>query len=316
MTHVLRAALLVLTLTAAACAWFAGGPTEPPPAFAGRAPDRRDLPSRPPRFFAFGAFGTGGAGQRRVAAGLAARARATPADFLVLLGDHFYPDGVDSADDPQWRTKFEQPYADAALQLPCYAVLGNHDHLGRTQAQLDYAATHPRFVLPAPWYAFQVRLPGGRNADFFALDTTQLLEETRVGEEQLHWLATALGQSDARWQIVLGHHPVQSGADRGLADYRMRLEPILRGYGVDLGLFGHDHFSQWLEPKDGLHVAIAGGGGGKDNETQPRPALDVIWSAFGGGFADVALEDERIVVEFSDADGATLRRFEITGGDR
>jgi acid phosphatase len=307
---------LVLPLLAASCAWFAFTPPEPPPAFAGRAADLCIEPPRPPRFFAFGDFGTGGAGQRRVAAGLAARARAKPPDFMVLLGDHFYPDGVDSAADPQWLTKFEQPYADPALQVPCYAVLGNHDHRGRPQAQLDYAATHPRFILPAPWYAFAVRLPGGRHADFFALDTTQLLDETAVCEAQLTWLSAAICESEARWQIVIGHHPVHSGADRGLAGYRARLEPVLRGCGVDLGLFGHDHFSQWLLPKDGLHVAIAGGGGGRDNETEPKPTPFAPFSASGGGFADVVLEDERIVVEFADADGATLRRFEVTGGDR
>jgi len=309
------AALLALQAAASlfsGCAWFAGEPPAPPPAFSGHAPDVSLDPDHAaaPRFFAFGDAGTGGKGQRHVAAGLAARARRTPPDFLLLLGDNFYPDGVASIDDPQWRTAFEEPYADPALARPFYVVLGNHDHHGDVQAQIDYGAGHPRWILPAPWYEFRVALPGGATADFFALDTTQLLDESPVAEAQLEWLAGALGRSRGRWQIVVGHHPFRT-TRKGDDDYRARLEPILRGFGVDLALFGHDHYSQWLAPVDGVHCAIAGGGAAKDNDAATEQSLLALWSESGGGFADVALDTQRIVVEFADADGATKQRFEI-----
>jgi acid phosphatase len=308
------AALLAAASFAAGCSWFAGDPPQPPPAFSGHAPDVALDPARAttPRFFAFGDSGTGGKGQRRVAAGLAARARKTPPDFLLLLGDNFYPSGVESIDDPQWVTAFEEPYGDPALARPFYVVLGNHDHHGDVQAQIDYGAAHPRWILPAPWYEFRVALPGGATADFYALDTTQLLDETPVAEQQLQWLAGALGRSRGRWQVVFGHHPFRSSHKSDDA-YRSRLEPILRGFGVDLALFGHDHYSQWLAPVDGVHCAIAGGGGGRDNDVDAEKSLLALWSESGGGFADVMLDAERIVVEFADADGATRQRFEIPG---
>ncbi|MSR46838.1 MAG: hypothetical protein EXS13_07225 [Planctomycetes bacterium] len=307
---------LLPLLLVANCVWFDRVPKDPPPAFAGHAPDRLDRPTTPPRFFAFGDFGTGGRGQKRVAAGLAARAHTAAPDFLLLLGDNFYPDGVASVDDPLWQTHFEQPYADATLQVPCYVVLGNHDHDGSTQAQLDYALTDPNWLLPAPWYEFRVALQGGGTADFFALDTTQLLDDTPVAETQLQWLADALHQSSSRWQIVVGHHSVRSSKRRGVGGFRNRLEPVLLAYGVDLGIFGHDHVSEWLTPSGGLHVAVAGGGGGSDNDSELEPSVISEWSATGGGFAEVTLGDDRIVVEFCDGDGATQRRFEVTGGDR
>ena len=309
-----RLALLAAAMLATGCAWLSGESAAPPPAFSGHAPDvSRDADNGgPARFFAFGDSGTGGEGQRRVAAGLAARASKAPPDFLLLLGDNFYPDGVESIDDPQWRTAFEEPYGDPALARPFYAVLGNHDHHGDVQAQFDYGAGHPRWILPAPWYEFRVALPGGSTADFFALDTTQLLDETPVAEMQLQWLAGALGRSRGRWQIVFGHHPFRSSRKFD-DDYRARLEPILRGFGVDLALFGHDHYSQWLAPVDGVHCAIAGGGGGSDNDDDPEESLVAIWSEGGGGFADVTLDAQRLVVEFADADGRTLQRFEVEG---
>lgn len=319
----LAALLAALLLPAPGCT---APPRSVPPAFAGRAPDRVLRPAAPPRFFAFGDCGTGGKGQARVAAGMAARAQATPPDFFVLLGDNFYPDGVASSDDSKWRTHFEEPYAAPCFARDFYVALGNHDHRGSVQAQLDYGASHSRWRLPAPWYAFTVALPSGATADFFVLDTTQLVDETEAAAAQLSWLADALGKSSGRWQIVVGHHPVRSTQSRGLADYRERLEPVLCGFGVDLALFGHDHFSQWLPPLssssaargagglDELHVAIAGGGGGTDNADSITPNAAARWSATGGGFADVTLSDEHLVLEFADADGKTQSRFEIAGG--
>jgi tartrate-resistant acid phosphatase type 5 len=46
--------------------------------------------------------------------------------FAVMLGDNLYKTGVSGVDDPQWQTKFEQPYAD--LAFPFHPVYGNHDY--------------------------------------------------------------------------------------------------------------------------------------------------------------------------------------------
>jgi len=44
--------------------------------------------------------------------------------------DNFYAGGVSSVDDPQFDFKFEQVYTDAALQIPWFPILGDHDHCG------------------------------------------------------------------------------------------------------------------------------------------------------------------------------------------
>ncbi|MEM7645869.1 MAG: metallophosphoesterase, partial [Pseudomonadota bacterium] len=48
---------------------------------------------------------------------------------IVLTGDVIYPRGVKSATDKQWKTKFEQPYADLIdYGSVFFSSLGNHDH--------------------------------------------------------------------------------------------------------------------------------------------------------------------------------------------
>ena len=61
------------------------------------------------------------------------------------------PDALASRN-PQWQTKFEQPYAN--LRLPFRPVLGNHDYYGHQQAQLKYRSD--RWRMPARFYHYEV----------------------------------------------------------------------------------------------------------------------------------------------------------------
>jgi len=126
------------------------------------------------RFAAIGDIGTGGPGQKRVAAAIASRARDEPIDFIVTLGDNFYPSGVLGVDDPQWRTTIEGVYADPALAVPFHPTLGNHDHQGLPYAQVWYSRRSGRWQMPAPYYAYAHVLADGTRVDFFALDTEMI----------------------------------------------------------------------------------------------------------------------------------------------
>jgi hypothetical protein len=77
------------------------------------------------RFVAMGDTGKGNQGQKDVGAAIAAHCAARGCDFVQLLGDNIYDSGVTSVDDPQWQTKFEEPYK--LVTQPFYVVLGNHD---------------------------------------------------------------------------------------------------------------------------------------------------------------------------------------------
>ena len=67
-----------------------------------------------------------------------------PINSILLLGDNIYEDGVSSTDDPQFKTKFEDPYR--KINKTFHMCLGNHDYgnsdstigRGRENYQVQY----------------------------------------------------------------------------------------------------------------------------------------------------------------------------------
>jgi acid phosphatase len=271
------------------------------------------------RFFALGDTGTGGPGQRAVAAALAKKARRDGCDFVLLLGDNFYPRGVGSADDPRFERDFEQVYDRDALGVPFFAALGNHDHRGSIAAQIERTDRGTRWCMPGRHYSFTWRLEDGTALDFFAIDTTPIVEREEAGDAELEWIEGALARSQARWKIVFGHHPVRSAMRRGwLGPLSTALEPRLARGGADLYLAGHDHCLQMLGPRDGLACAIAGGGGGADNAAAVEWTDEVEYAATGGGFLAVRATADQLLLEFVRPDGRTqfVRALEKRGAPR
>jgi 3',5'-cyclic AMP phosphodiesterase CpdA len=73
--------------------------------------------------------------------------------------------------------------------------------------------------------------------EVFVLDTN-----ARDLAAQADWLDKKLAASTARWRVATFHHPIfSSGSDRDNPRQRGALLPVLRKYGVDLVLQGHDH---------------------------------------------------------------------------
>jgi hypothetical protein len=96
------------------------------------------------RFLALGDWGLP-EGASEVAAAMARWSRehygGSP-DFILGLGDNFYPSGAqsvnDSCFDTQWADVFLRPHAE--LRVPWWHILGNHDYVysGSPEAQLQY----------------------------------------------------------------------------------------------------------------------------------------------------------------------------------
>lgn len=55
-------------------------------------------------------------------------AECLPPDFILSTGDNFYPSGLISNMDPRFKATFSDMYTAPGLQVPWYAVLGNHDY--------------------------------------------------------------------------------------------------------------------------------------------------------------------------------------------
>lgn len=266
------------------------------------------------RFFGLGDSGTGSPHQHRVGSAIRDKCAAAGCDFGILLGDNFYPDGVESAEDPQSSTKFEQPYADLlAAGIPFRAVLGNHDYadgrdFSRGAHQIAYGQGHPLWLMPATHYVFE-----DARALFVALDTTALdAGRPRAEAEQARMVEQAAAANSRPWLIAVGHHPFASNGTNGNA--RGRLERFLSSQicpRADLYLSGHDHNLQVLSvPSCRALLAISGGGG---YATYALPGGQAaLFQSQALGFAYVSVEATRLTVELVGADGQTLFTHTLT----
>ena len=89
-------------------------------------------------------------------------------DFVLLLGDNVYPDGIGKG----LAKHFEEPFKeliDSGVKF--YAVLGNHDIRRGTEVQINYLHFN---MGGRRFYSFKV---GDGLVEFFALDSTPLSEE-------------------------------------------------------------------------------------------------------------------------------------------
>jgi len=268
------------------------------------------------RFMVIGDMGTGRLDQHKVAAAMALRAKSDCVDFLLTVGDNFYEDGVESVDDPQWKTKFVDVYSDPALQLPIYPSLGNHDHHGNPMAQVEYSQSNKNWRMPALYYTFTRTLGDGTTVQYFAIDSDPILMQTTAARAQLTWLDQELGKSGARWKLVYGHHPLYShvGRARELERKTMiaALEPIFTKHKVDVYLAGHDHTLEMLKPIIGVNYVISGGGAGPDKAYEVAWTNEAYYAATLGGFTVVRVGKKEIVIEFVRLDGKTQYAHTIT----
>jgi len=266
-------------------------------------------------FIAMGDWGRDGQfGQQDVADQMGRTAAETGTQFVISLGDNFYPDGVPSVEAPQWQTSYEKIYRAPSLQVPWYVLLGNHDYQTNAQAQIDYTLHSPRWKMPARYYSVTRRVDSQTTAQFFFLDTNAFITSYRnnpakykgVNEQdsaaQLAWLERELARSSAQWKIVCGHHPILSASEKhgDTEELLHTVLPLLRQYGVQIYLNGHEHDMQHLS-QDGIHYFCSGAA------SQTRPTQKDHRSLFSlgetGGFLAVTLSAEQFSARFIDAAG-------------
>ena len=245
-------------------------------------------------------------------------------DFVVLLGDNFYPSGVSSTTDSQWQTAFVTPYAN--VNVPFYAVLGNHDYGGggagtdfaKPANEVAYSQVNPKWRMPDTHYRF---VEG--DVEFFAADTNRSLFglDDAVRTDFATWTAAA---PTTTWRIAMGHHPYRSNGPHGNAgDYdpicigsacvsspspingekvKSFLETSVCGK-VDVYLCGHDHSRQWLTPTcAGTELIVSGAGGGGLTPVDQKNAS--YWQSDQLGFLYVVVQGRTFTGTFYSASGA------------
>ncbi len=204
--------------------------------------------------------------QKPVAVQMGKAAAQLKAEFIIAVGDNFYPSGVISEFDPLFRYSFEDIYTAFSLQWDWYVVLGNHDYKSNPDAQVAYSKISRRWKMPARYYSKKFSINGDTTQQVLIafIDTNPLIPEFYSNKEygpnvrnadssaQKQWLEKVLSDtsSSIKWKIVVGHHPMYSGGGRtntyDTKAIRNSLLPLFDKYGVDVYLAGHEHSLQHL----------------------------------------------------------------------
>ncbi len=276
---------------------------------AGRYPDLRAEESVV--FAVLGDMGTGSAEQHQVAGALAAACSEARCRFVITVGDNLY-DGPERVDDPRFITWFRKPYA--ALDMPVWLSLGNHDWYGDPAMEIEYTdvakrmSRGPYWFMPAPMYTVPGLPPW---LDLVAVDTYSIHKGYAEGvNAQRTWLERGLPQSaaaKARWTLVFGHHPHRSsgahGDDEAVGAF---FAPWLKPGVIDAFFFGHDHHQEHFAGQT-AEIFIQGAGAqvrtmrfDADGRRCASPASRdcARWKALQLGFSIVTVTRDALRVDF------------------
>ena len=156
------------------------------------------------------------------------------ADFLVCGGDL-----TERPKNDFWNETFST-LDSLGQSMPVLSIAGNHDYLKEPICKLEkrFDLTHSYFLdsKVGDEHVFTVKYG---NMQIFCLDSNR---EFFFLHNQSDWLELQLKKSDAKWKVVVIHHPLYSirGEFNNLFQ-RLAFDDLIRENGVDLVLQGHEH---------------------------------------------------------------------------
>jgi tartrate-resistant acid phosphatase type 5 len=237
---------------------------------------------------------------------MAAVAEYLTLDFIVTGGDNFYESGVDSITDPVWDV-YTENFNQNSLQVPWYVSVGNHDHLGSAQAQIDYSLIDDRWNFPSLFYTFSKAINSTGDSIGFVIIDTEYLRLYPDSLNQMNWIDSVTASMDQEWKIMVGHHPLFSYGYHGSnIVLQGLLENTLYDNSVDLLLSGHDHDMQHIKTP-GYTDYFIGGSTGKI-----RPTSSGEYSLFASphyGFLLLRVSKHKIENYFIDKNGSVVYQF-------
>ena len=240
-------------------------------------------------------------------------------ECVIAAGDVHHFEGVRSVNDPLWMTNYELIYSHPELMIPWYAILGNHEYRGNTQAVIDYSKVSARWNVPNCYYTF-VMENDGVTVRFVMVDTAPLLNKYREDTEkypdackqdmdkQLEWIDSVLTAAKEDWVLVVGHHPIyaETGKDDSeRLDLQKRLDSVLRKHkNVDMYLCGHIHNFQHIRKADSNIDYVVNTSGSLSRKVKPIDGTKFCSS--DTGFSLICADKKEINLHMINKEGKVI----------
>ncbi|MDQ5928610.1 MAG: tartrate-resistant acid phosphatase type 5 [Bacteroidota bacterium] len=289
----------------------------------GYIPELQTL-SKSLNFLLMGDFGRYGQFfQKNVALQMGKAAATIESDFVISVGDNFYPNGVQSTQDYSWIASFENVYTDYHLQNPWYVALGNHDYRGNIQAEIDYSKISRRWHMPSAYFSKTFQLKNGSKVLMVVMDTSPFIDsyyekgtdvyQNIIAQDTLvqrKWIEKELATTDdsIKWKIVVGHHPLYSGGKRkNSADtksFETKFANLFDKHKVDAYFCGHEHDLQIIKPKGRYTTQFLSGAACEVRPTGSREGT--LFSAQTAGFMTFSLNNTNLLAQVVDANGKII----------
>lgn len=266
--------------------------------------------------------------QKEVAFQMGRAATTIESGFVVSVGDNFYPNGVQSTQDYSWIASFENVYTAYSLQNPWYVALGNHDHRGNIQAEIDYSKISRRWHMPSTYYSKTFELNGGDKVLMVVMDTSPFIDsyhkkgsdmyENIIAQDtiaQKKWIEKELANADPtiKWKIVVGHHPLYSGGKRKESketlSFEKKFADLFDKYKVDAYFCGHEHDLQIIRPKNRYTTQFLSGAACDVRPTGSREGT--IFVGEMAGFMTFSLTNTDLLAQVVDSNGKIIHVTKI-----
>ena len=245
-------------------------------------------------------------------------------DFVAHTGDQIHDNGAKSSKDPEWKFKLLDIFSGDKLQsVEWHGVPGNHEYRGNPDAVAQFSDEQEWWESPSRYYSYTETLGNGETVLFLYTDTTPLVDkyvekwskgryDKDYPKRELAWADSVLRNSDARWKIVLGHHPVFAMTDKTLAektDMQYTLLPVMEEGNVDLYINGHIHDFQHLKTMwSDIHFVTNASG---IRTRKPEAVIGTLYCAPGPGYMICSVSHSKIKFFFVHNDGEVIYSYTI-----
>ena len=243
-------------------------------------------------------------------------------EFVAAVGDVHHFGGVASVTDPLWQTNYEWIYSHPGLMVDWFAVLGNHEYKGSTDACIAYSDISRRWIMPDRYYTRVMEVDDSTSLRLLFVDTTPLIDRYRNNPEeypdaikqdmdkQLQFIDSVLTVSNETWTAVFGHHPVYAHTtkkDSERLDLQARLDPLLTKHAVDFYFAGHIHNFQHIKTDDSPVHYIVNSSASLSRKVSGTEGT--LFHSSNTGFVIASVTNEAFTINCIDARGKVIYTY-------